>query len=645
MRRKVKLFALLALVFAIGACDNLPELPQNNVGDYSDIPLNINAAPAGDFTRATDTTFETGDAISVFGYKGDLSNSFSVQTWLTNGKFTKGANGFTSAETHYWYSGEELGHIVGLYPYSDKYTAEEFLANGISFFVKSDQSTHAGYTASDLMYAVANNVTPTANEVVLEFNHVLSKLVVDIDNQSSASIKDVYVSGVFGGTAYSMLGGYTIGDSGTIKAGKLANASQGYTDSYTLIIPPQQEIPNIAITTTTDKQYTFSVNEPIEFNSGKVRHLKVTITEDSVSTEIDATIRDWSADEDVEFSDSNKPDDDTPDYMKMEVNPNWEINVYENFYDENNGVTYPAVVEVIANDDMAFDYIFYFREYWENLTEEERLMALTEYATTKSAAVIESIEYYQNQGIDATILDFLYSGSAARIINLNDGEYIACIVGFNDDGTVAYKYACSNYFTYRDPATEEYLAWCGTWEITDGTNTNTIEITQREPGLSYWVEGWEGVYGLPMVLLFNADDNCVCFTSQKVGTNVQIGEEIVDEVWLYAKSNYGNIYRGIYVVDGYMQDGNSAIVESKMYNYPDDPENPEYFVNLFYVLIDGDQTYYGTDPAGHVSFPATMTRVASAEPAAKQQAPMIQEMPAKRDINPIGLGYYGLLKF
>lgn len=642
MKSKVRLFALLASLFAIGACENLPELPQNGVNDFSDIPLNINAVPAGDFTRATDTAFETGDAISVFGYKGDLSSGFNVQTWLTNGKFTKGANGFTSAETHYWYSGEEMGHIIGLYPYSDSYTAEEFLANGVSFYVKSDQSTHAGYTASDLMYAVANNVTPTANEVVLEFNHVLSKLVIDIDNQSSASIKDVYVSGVFGGAAYSMLGGYTIGDSGTIKAGKLANASQGYTDSYTLIIPPQQEIPNIAITTTTNKQYTFSVADPIEFNSGKVRHLKVTITEDSVTTEIDATIRDWSADEDVEFSDANNPGDNTPEYMKMEVNPNWTLTVYENFYNENNGYTYPAVIELVATDDMAYNYVFYYKDYWESITEEERLMELTNYAAEKSAILIESITNSKQDGIDVTAKDLFYYGSSARSLNFSDGEYIACIVGFNDDGTIAYKYASSNYFTYVNPVTEEYLAWCGTWEITDGTNTNTIEISQREPGRSYWVEGWEGVYGIPFVLDYKASENCVQFKSQQVATNIMIGDSLIDEVWLYATTNFGNMYNNVYVVDGYMQSEDQAIVESKMYF---DPENPEYFINLFYVLISGENVYYGTDPEGHVSFPATMTRVVSAEPAAKHQLPVVQELPAKRDINPTGFGYWGEVQF
>lgn len=645
MRRTGRLLALLAMVFAFGACSETPQFPPiNGVDDYSNIPVNINAVAAGDFTRATDTAFEIGDAISVFGYKGDLSSGFNVQTWLTNGKFTKGANSFTSAQTYYWYSGVELGHIVGLYPYSDSYTAEEFLANGVSFFVKSDQSTHAGYTASDLMYAVANNVAPTAYEVVLEFNHVLSKLVVDIDNQSSASIKDVYVSGVFGGVAYSMLGGYTIGDSGAIKTGKLANASSGYTDSYTLIIPPQQEIPNIAITTTTDQQYTFSVDEPIEFNSGKVRHLMVTITDESISTEIDAAIRDWSADEDVEFSDSNNPDGDVPsnDHLMMEVNPNWELTVIENFYYETNGITYPAVMQMNATDTMAHTFAIYYKEFWESLTEEERLLVLYEFSVEKSNILVETIAGYKNElGQDVTAEELYYSGSSLRALDLDNGEYIACVVGFNSDGTVAYKYACSNYFTYINPATEEYLAWCGTWAITDGTNSYTIEISQREPGRNYWVEGWDGVYGVPFIAEYNADENCISFFGQVAATNIYVDDTLVDEILIAGITNL-SIYTNVYIVDGYMQDEDNAVIQSKIYG---DAENPEYFIHLCYILNVGGNHYYGTDVESSITFPATMTRVVSAELAAKQQLPMIQEMPAKRNFDPIGLGYYGLLKF
>ena len=644
MRRTGRLLALLAMVFAFGACSETPQFPPiNGVDDYSNIPLNINAVTAGDFTRATDTAFETGDAISVFGYKGDLSSGFNVQTWLTNGKFTKGSNGFSSDQPYYWYAGEDKGHIVGLYPYNANYTAENFIGNGITFNVKLDQSTHAGYTASDLMFAVANDVTPSAEKVVLEFKHLLSKLVVDIDNQTARTIKEVYVTNVYGGATYTIVGGYTNGNIETIKAGKLANASSGYTDSYALIVPPHEGIPSIAITTTDDKQYTFSVNEAINFNSGKVRHLMVTITEESISTEIDATIRDWDADEDVDFSDSNNPGDNTPEHMKMEVNPNWDFSVIENFYYETNGITYPAVMQMNATDTMAHTFAIYYKEFWESLTEEERLLVLYEFSVEKSDILVATIAAYKNElGQDVTAEEIYYSGSSLRALDLDNGEYVACVVGFNSDGTVAYKYACSNYFTYINPATEEYLAWCGTWAITDGKNNYTIEISQREPGRSYWVEGWDGVYGVPFTAEYNADENCISFFGQVAATNIYVDDTLVDEILIAGITNLDSVYTNVYIVDGYMQDEDNAVIQSKIYG---DAENPEYFIHLFYILNVGGNLYYGTEIESSITFPATMTRVVSAELAAKQQAPMIQELPAKRNFDPIGLGYYGLLEF
>ena len=577
MTRKVKLFALLAMVFALGACDDLPELPPVGGNDFSDIVLNIDAVP-GDFTRATDTAFENGDAISVFGYKSNSNDYASWQTWLTNGKFTKGGNGFSSDQPYYWYEGEDKGHIVGLYPYNANYTAENFIGNGITFNVKLDQSTHAGYTASDLMFAVANDVTPSTEKVVLEFKHLLSKLVVDIDNQTARTIKEVYVSNVYGGATYTIVGGYTNGNIETIKAGKLANASSGYTDSYVLIVPPHEGIPSIAITTTDDKQYTFSVNEAINFNPSKVRHLKVTITEESISTEIDATIRDWDADEDVDFSDSNKPEEETPEHMKMEANPNWELSVIENFYNEGNGVTYPAVMQMLVEDDMAFTFAIYYKEYWESLNEEEKLYALCEFAAEKSAILLETIAEYKEAGIDVTAQELYYYGNRLIALNLEDGDYIACAVGFNSDGTVAYKYACSNYFTFTNIISEEYLAWCGTWEISDGTNSNIVEITVKEAGRTYWLEGWEGVSGVRMELEFDPAEKCIKFFGQTVAEEIYLEDgTFISQILLVGRTNYGSLYQNVYVVDGYMQDENSAIVESKMYS---SAEDPEYFTNL-----------------------------------------------------------------
>ena len=624
------------MLFVIGACNDIPEVPPVGGDDLSNIELKIDAV-TGEFTRATDTAFETGDAISVFGYKSDLDDYTSWQTWLANGKFTKGSNGFSSDQPYYWYEGEDKGHIVGLYPYNANYTAENFIGDGITFNVKLDQSTHAGYTASDLMFAVANNVTPSTEKVVLEFKHLLSKLVVDIDNQTARTIKEVYVTNVYGGATYTIVGGYTNGNIETIKAGKLANASSGYTDSYALIVPPYEGIPSIAITTTDDKQYTFSVNEAINFNPSKVRHLKVTITEESISTEVDATIRDWDADEDVDFSDSNNPGDNTPEYMKMEVNPNWDFSVIENFYYEANGITYPAVVQMNATDTMAHTFAIYYKEFWESLTEEERLLVLYEYSVEKSNILVETIAGYKNElGQDVTAEELYYSGSSLRALSLDNGEYIACVVGFNSDGTVAYKYACSNYFTYVNPVPEEYLAWLGRWEVSDGVNTRTIDITQKEAGRNYYVEGWDGVYGVPFTAEYNVDENCISFFGQVAATNLYVGDTLVDEIIIAGITNLGNLHTNVYIVNGYMQDEDNAVIQSKIYG---DAENPEYFIHLFYILNVGDELYYGTEIESFITFPATMTRVVVPEPAqsAINNTPIYEELPKPKAVTPAGI--------
>ena len=637
MKRKARLFALLAMVFVIGACNNTPETPPVSGGDISDLVLNIEAT-TGDFTRATDTAFETGDAISIFGYRGDNLDSQSLQTWISNGKFTKGANGFSPDQTYYWFNGEDQGHIIGIYPFKADYRAEEFLTNGITFNIKSDQSTHAGYTASDFMQAVATNVTPTNEKVTLQFSHILSKLVVDIDNQTSSTIKEVYVENLFGGITYTLWGESTNSEIKTIKAGKLTTPSSGYTDSYALIVPPQNEIPSIAITTTNDKQYTFGVSEPISFNSGKVRHLKVTITEESISTEIDAVIRDWESDEDVDFSDTNNPGSDTPEHMKMAINLNWELTVFENYYNESNDTTYPAVVQMLTSDDMAYNLRVYTKEFWQNASEEERLLELYNYSALLSETIMDSIAY--GGGVAA---DYLHSGDRLSSLNLSDGEYIVCAMGLNSDGSIAYKYACSNYFTYTNIATEDYLAWCGSWEISDGKNSNIIEITPKEAGRTYWLNGWEGINGMPIVLEFDKTEKCIKFFGQIVAEEIYLEDgTFVSQILLVGRTNYG-IYQNVYVVDGYMQDENSAIVESKMYS---SAEDPEYFTNLYYVMVIDGQTYYATDPNLAVSFPATMTRITNPAPAEAKASytPMIEELPTKREFTPKGLAIWGEYK-
>ncbi len=309
MKQLSKIFAAVVMVMAMAACDGqIPEVPTPTPTPNGGILFSITATPAGGFTKATDTAFEQGDAVGVFGFKADLS------VWLDNAKFTKAESGFKSDKEYYWYEGDEVSRIIGIYPYNADYSSAKLSTEGVEFCVRSDQRTHAGYTASDLMGAV-REVAPTKESVVLEFNHLLSKIVIDINNQTTKEIAEVMVSGVKGNYKFSLAGDEVSGGEGTIKAGKLATPSEGYTDTYVLIIPPQTVAPKLVMTTTDQKQYTYNATEEVEFGVGMVRHIMATISEESISTEFDAIVNDWSADEDVEFSQSG--DNENPDQPEV----------------------------------------------------------------------------------------------------------------------------------------------------------------------------------------------------------------------------------------------------------------------------------------------------------------------------------------
>ncbi len=310
MKRMFRFFAYVAMALTIASCDEVP--PGVDTPITNDGPLfKIEVSGVGNFTRATDTAFEVGDALSLFAYKGGLvlPESPSVEdlagfsAWIDNGKFTKSEGGFVGDKEYKWYEGEEKSQIFGLYPYNEKWSTIDVLTNAITFCVQTDQSAHAGYTASDLMYAAKNDVAPTEESVKLEFIHLLSKIVIDVKNERTEKIVGAYVDGVQGNLLFEFPQYYATGDKGTIRAGELATPTKDYTNSFVLIVPPQKVAPKLAFVTENNEQITFDAPEEIEFGAGKVRHLTVSITPKSISAEFDAIVKDWSADPEVEFKD------------------------------------------------------------------------------------------------------------------------------------------------------------------------------------------------------------------------------------------------------------------------------------------------------------------------------------------------------
>lgn len=322
---KLALFA--AVLFAAASCGEVPpgvDGPIDNSG-----PLFKITATTSDYSRATDTAFEVGDAISVFASKGSvvlpegataqemMDALANLSVWIDNGKFTKGESGFSGDKEYKWYEGEEKSQIFAFYPYNEKWATTDVLLHGVNFCVQTDQTTHKGYTASDLMFASLTDVAPTEESVQLTFGHLLSKIVVDVKNERTDKVVAAYVDGVQGNYLFEFPQYSATGDRGTIRAGELATPTEGYTNSFVLIVPPQKVAPKLAFVTDAGEQLTFENTEAeVEFGAGKVRHLTVTITSKSISAEFDAIVNDWSADPDVEFKDQpgqgGSGDDDQP---------------------------------------------------------------------------------------------------------------------------------------------------------------------------------------------------------------------------------------------------------------------------------------------------------------------------------------------
>ncbi len=169
MNRLYLLLSFIATLFLSYSCteDALEPESHNYVSFTPDIVA----------TRATDTYFETGDAISVYAFKGNTFKSSgnyadNIRYSYLNYKFIPAGEGIELDEDGLNY--------VALYPYSSDYS------DSFKFSVSYDQSSYASYTSSDLMLATSMK-SETAKEVTLNFWHILSKVVIDMSGEDLPS--------------------------------------------------------------------------------------------------------------------------------------------------------------------------------------------------------------------------------------------------------------------------------------------------------------------------------------------------------------------------------------------------------------------------------------------------------------------------
>ena len=164
--RKTLILAAVALVAAACAKEKVE----------TSVPGKVSIVPV--ITRATDVNFEDGDAIGVNIVRGE-------ESYAVNNKLTYASDVFSG--TLLWYpEAMDKSTVTAYYPYQSAGVPA-------SFSVAADQT--AGISASDFIAGVKTDVTPSVNAVVVPFKHMLTKIVLNVTNESGAEIGEVALGG------------------------------------------------------------------------------------------------------------------------------------------------------------------------------------------------------------------------------------------------------------------------------------------------------------------------------------------------------------------------------------------------------------------------------------------------------------------
>ena len=166
--RKTILFGLTAAMLVV-ACSEEDDLRQGIAGEGITFTSSV-------MSRATDTSFEAGDAIGVSMYteSGFVGNATNVQYTTADGR------GFTSPNPMTWGAAgsAETVDFKGVYPYK-----ADAVADGIySFTLATGEG--ASLSDNDVMYSSMTDVTVGAKSVDLTFTHKLVKVVMQVYDQN-----------------------------------------------------------------------------------------------------------------------------------------------------------------------------------------------------------------------------------------------------------------------------------------------------------------------------------------------------------------------------------------------------------------------------------------------------------------------------
>lgn len=290
-----KIFLIAISILALASCSkqNLTEFISNEIRFNVTMPEGYQARVA---TKATSSSFENGDAISLYAVEYDGGTQMPLQVggnFLNNEKLTFNGSRWNAGYTLYW--GDSDCDFYALYPFQPTISSIE----KYPFSVKADQSGE-GYEESDLLFAKAEAVGLDDGNVSLQFKHMMSKCKVVLvkGEKFEGDIPDDVVAHIYNtdvdctvDVAKGSVEKNSFGDKKTITMKKLSN------EDFEAVLVPQNIEKRTPLIELTMGGIAYLLETSLSFRPGYCHTLTVTLNtspdQEQIEISIDPDINTW----------------------------------------------------------------------------------------------------------------------------------------------------------------------------------------------------------------------------------------------------------------------------------------------------------------------------------------------------------------
>lgn len=296
MKHNIKAIAsVVLLTLGAASCTNESSEPEA-VESNGRVAMSFTFSHPSE-TRATETSFEEGDAVGLFVTKSDSPLELSGNT-LNNEFLTFSASGWNSRRNLYWDQGTYNAYAY--YPALDEISS----VSDQPFSVATDQretngNSMDGYELSDFLHASSLGIEASPNPVNLQFRHILSKLTVrlikgeDFEGEIPENAT-VYVHNTVTDATIDLAAG--VATKNVRSTGKTVIARKAGPTSYTAIIIPQRLENRVPLVEVVMNGVSFLYESKFLFKPGihHIVNLVVDKNPEQVKIEVGGEITDWN---------------------------------------------------------------------------------------------------------------------------------------------------------------------------------------------------------------------------------------------------------------------------------------------------------------------------------------------------------------